>query len=171
MRRYLIVFVVFAVLFAYGFGSYAAGVGNYANQMLQQGKHMIQNNMTKNKLPEILPDLTITKIEKIKKNKPFIVNDNNQGVVIYIKNIGSKDVNRHIKVKLTYGNKSITRNFWKLPIYHTKEIKMVPIFEKGNRNCRITVTVDYNNEIKEANEDNNKLSKVFYSAMHWLLKR
>lgn len=171
MRRYLIVFVVFAVLFAYGFGSYAAGVGNFSNQMLKQGEKMIQTHVTKNKRIEILPDLTIIKIAKIK-NKPLVVNDNSQGFVISIKNIGSEDVrNQDIKVKLTYGNKSITRKFYGLAIHHTKELKIAPvIFTQGGKNYRITAQVDYNNAIKEKNEDNNKLSKVFYVSDALVIK-
>ena len=132
MRRYLIVFVISAVLFVYGFGSYAAGVGNFSNQMLKQGEKMIQTHVTKNKRIEILPDLTITKIAKIK-NKQLVVNDNSQGFVISIKNIGSEDVrNQDIKVKLTYGNRSITRKFYGLAIHHTKELKIAPvIFTQG----------------------------------------
>ena len=171
MRRYSIVLVVFAVLFAYGFGSYAAGVGNFSNQILKQGEKMIQTHVTKNKRIEILPDLTIIKIAKIK-NKPLVVNDNSQGFVISIKNIGSEDVrNQDIKVKLTYGNKSITRQFYGLAIHHTKELKIAPvIFTQGGKNYRITAQVDYNNAIKEKNEDNNKLSKVFYVSDALVIK-
>ncbi len=170
VKRYLVVSFIFTMLFLYGSFSYSGNMGNFGNQLLQSGKQMLQEKATKNTPLEKLPDLTVTKIVKIK-NKPLIVNDNRQGFVVFIKNTGSKDVRgQYIYVKFTYGNKTIIKKFYGLAMNHTKELKVAPVvFDKGGKNYSITAEVDYDNKIKEQNENNNKLSKTFYVDKPFLI--